>query len=82
MSIPSIKPASEGGRLIALFNSGDGCPRVPSGWVGFKIVHSTAIGLLSLVLIGWVANPKENLREEEEEGFKRLTYKSRSFLTF
>lgn len=62
LGIPSVEPASEGERLVALFDEDDGCVQVTAGRVAAQVRLRALPRLLSLGFVGQVSNPQENLR--------------------
>ena len=60
--VPGQEPASEGGGLKALLDQQDGGVRVAGARVGMQVLLTGYHRLLTLLLIGLVTHPQEDLQ--------------------
>lgn len=62
--VPGVEPASEGGRLKALFDHHDGGVYIPTPWVGLQVFLCRGDHIVLLYLIGSLAHPQEHLSKK------------------
>ena len=74
MGVPGIEPASEGEWFITLLDWDDRRLRIPPSWVCPQVLKCTVARLLSFVLVGWAANPQEDLRKRDNEQVYNLIH--------